>query len=114
LAEKALIRVCSLANKEHAKSRRQYAHTFHFPMVICVADAFEELPLGYRLGILLHECGHLYLGRDVESERAADEIIDRIYGVRLQRRTYNGARRLECVALKDYGNARRILRAVTR
>lgn len=110
--KKPVIRICELANKEHKRSFRQYAHVFHVPGVICVAEAFEALPLGYRLGILLHECGHLLLGPP-HSEAAADQIIESVYGIRIYRRSYEGARRLEYVSLRDYSKAQRLLREVT-
>ncbi len=103
------IKVCPLANAEHERSMRQYAHVFHKPNVICVASAFQSLPLGYRLGVLLHEFGHLALGGCDHSEQQADGEVLWRYGIRIQRRSYNGARRLECVQLKDYSKAQKIL-----
>lgn len=53
------ITICPIANKEHKASKRQYAHSYHKPGVICVAKAFMDLPGGYKAGILAHEYGHV-------------------------------------------------------
>ena len=53
---------CSLADKEHQESGRQYAHVFHRNGAICVSSAFESLPTRLKIAILLHETGHLLAG----------------------------------------------------
>lgn len=57
------VKICREANKEHADSRRQYAHVFHKRNVICVAREFHFIPDTHRLAILLHEVGHLLVGQ---------------------------------------------------
>ncbi len=74
---------CKLADKEHTTNKRQYAHTFHYnDGRICVANAFYILPIRLRLGILLHELGHL-LGAIKELE--ADRLINKVYGISIKR-----------------------------
>ena len=73
------LRSCDAADAEHAANRRQYAHTFHYPETICVADAFWQLPAKHRDGIILHEFGHLVAGPHA-SEREADEAAEEMTG----------------------------------
>jgi hypothetical protein len=55
-----LDRSCKLIEKDHAKDPRVFAHVFHRRnKAICVCRAFSRLPLGHRIGIILHEIGHL-------------------------------------------------------
>ena len=87
------IRHCKLADDEHRRSKRQYAHVGHYKRTVCVADAFYELPREYRIGILVHEVGHL-LGAIDEEEADVLGIratgipivrVDSIYGKNLQK-----------------------------
>ena len=54
---------CPEADQEHDDSDRQYMHVSdHTPInVICYAKAAEELDLGYKVGLITHELGHLAL-----------------------------------------------------
>jgi len=55
-----LDRKCKLVEKDHARDSRVFAHVFHrHNKAICVCRAFSRLPLGHRIGIILHEIGHL-------------------------------------------------------
>lgn len=71
---------CHLAEKDHVEAERYYAHTFHLVNAICVCEAFSELPTGTQYGILLHEFGHLYGGRE---ECDADLWPDERLGVEI-------------------------------
>lgn len=42
-----------------AGDQRAYAHVDHHDDVVCVAHAFDDLPLRNQVGVLLHELGHL-------------------------------------------------------
>lgn len=59
-----------MADSEHERSRRQYAHVFHLPATVCVSRAIVELPPNYKLGILAHEVGHLIAGPEASEEEA--------------------------------------------
>ena len=51
---------CPLIEKDHKESPRVHAHVFHKQnRTICLAKAFNRLPLGHKVGIMLHEIGHL-------------------------------------------------------
>lgn len=51
---------CRQADREHKKSWRQFAHSLHYPNVICFAHAAAgELIDDEILGILAHEIGHI-------------------------------------------------------
>lgn len=53
---------CPQAAKDHQRSRRLVAHTFHKDRgVVCVASAAfgEEMGRAEALGVLLHEVGHV-------------------------------------------------------
>lgn len=88
------IRVCPVADESHAKSLRQYAHTWHDhknPGLICVSEAFLDLPKETRDGLLAHEVGHILAG-PTSSEPAADEAFRTLTGVRiLYRDTEHGS-----------------------
>jgi hypothetical protein len=104
--------MCRQAKAEHDASCRQFAHVFHKKNIICVAPEFYDLPQSYRMGILLHEIGHLecdidYIGH---TEQEADDMAYILSDVRIARRTYRGAHRLECVKRSDYGKALDFLR----
>lgn len=108
---KIKVRLCPLAKKHHLESPRQFAHVFHRRDTICVTPEFYNLPQRYRLGILLHECGHFALidsGNHEESE--ADSMASYISGVPIHRRTFRGMKNLEYVAKADQARALAFLR----
>lgn len=59
------------ADRDHAKSVRQYCHTFPGDDIIRVSMAWFDLPSGFKFGILGHEVGH-HLAHPDGSESAAD------------------------------------------
>lgn len=74
------VRWCSMAQKDHDESPRQYAHTFHRKEpVVCVCREWWDLPRGYRDGIMAHEVGH-FLAGPRGSERAADDAFRDLSG----------------------------------
>ena len=89
------VRTCPIANAEHKKSLRQYAHVFHYDGVICVARAWYSLPSVWRFGVLMHEIGHLLIGPRGSESQATEfashssgiriKYVDGIYGERLER-----------------------------
>ena len=50
-----------------------FAHVGHKDNVICVASCFDSLPTNYRVGLILHELGHLFT--DMGDEKEADTHI---------------------------------------
>ena len=88
-------RHCGEVERDHARDRRSYAHTYHYPNTICLCDAFWDLPRDYQDGLLMHEAGHLlagYGGTEEAANRAAEavfggriEYVDSPYGHQLER-----------------------------
>jgi hypothetical protein len=101
---------CHQAEREHDASCRQFAHVFHKKNTICVTPEFYELPASYRLGILLHECGHLSFNRLSHTEKQADEEGGALAGVKIYRRRYRNMNNLEYVKRSDHGKALDFLR----
>jgi hypothetical protein len=66
--------ICPIANIDHKKSLRAFAHVNHIPHTVCVSGYITQIPINNILGILAHEFGHLlaieYWGD--YSENAAD------------------------------------------
>jgi hypothetical protein len=97
---------CPLVEREHREARRQYAHVFHIANQVCVARAIAELPEKYRLGILMHELGHIMAGPK-GSEEAANNAVFEQTGIRIY---YGGNSNLEFIDRADFDKAREILR----
>jgi hypothetical protein len=97
---------CPLVEREHRESRRQYAHVFHIENQVCCARAIADLPEKYRLGILMHELGHIMAGQR-GSEDAANSAVFRETGIRIY---YGGNSDLEFIDRRDFDKAREILR----
>jgi hypothetical protein len=96
---------CPLADAEHGKALRQYAHTYHYNNTICVAHAFNKLPETHQLGILLHECGHQLAG-PMGSESNANDAVHKATGIRVYYCDSEHGDELECIDSKDVGLAR--------
>jgi hypothetical protein len=75
--------LCQTAEKEHRRSERQYAHTFHYDGVICVCKAFWELPDRHLFGVLAHEIGHLLAGPH-GSDNDADAAVHDAYWLKVR------------------------------
>lgn len=77
---------CGAADREHAASERQYAHARHRFLRVCYAGRIDRLALPWKLGIALHELGHLIAGGPSvreHSERAANEAAEEVSGLRI-------------------------------
>jgi len=79
---KIKVNLCSLAEKDHKKEKRYYAHWGHKPNTICIAKDFYFLPLNIKLALLLHEIGHALSDSDYEQE--ANDIIEYISGIKIK------------------------------
>jgi hypothetical protein len=76
------VKWCKIAEEDHKKERRVYAHTFHRKNTICVCRDFGELPDQHFVAILAHEIGHLLAGPK-RSENAVNKEVYKKFGVRI-------------------------------
>lgn len=76
------VKICRKVNEEHKNNCRQYAHTYHYSNTICLARAFYDLPNYHKIGIILHELGHLAGAR---GENEADIIVGQLFGIAIDR-----------------------------
>lgn len=53
------VKRCKVADHDHYKDPRCYAHTMHEPNIICVSSSMELLDDENIYGILAHEYGHI-------------------------------------------------------
>lgn len=104
---------CELADREHGRSRRQYAHTYHYgDEVICVSRYLYYLPDEHRLAILLHEIGHILAGPD-GSEEDADATIEADSGIPIYYIDSPYGARLEYIDPEDVDLAVEYVRSMT-
>jgi hypothetical protein len=97
-----IIRRCSVADREHDLSLRQYAHVHHVDgTVICVAGAWVTLPLETEMGLIAHEIGHLLIGNKKQSEAEADRMANKFFKVTIQYRTTVYGDRLQYLTHRD-------------
>lgn len=101
-----IIKRCVVADREHYKNSRVYAHTNHEEMTVCVSGSIDLLSINNIKGILVHEIGHIihlnfpdlvnkmevglstdeedtYLGVSVDQEIFADAIIYRLFDIHI-------------------------------
>jgi len=71
---------CPLADSDHWDVWRVHAHVGHEPNAICLCHDFEGLPDPCKIGILLHEYGHLFGGN---SDAEADLWVEEELGIDL-------------------------------
>jgi hypothetical protein len=102
------VKLCPLANAEHAKRQRQYAHTFHHKNEICIANAFNDLPQTWQFAILLHEVGHLLAGPNA-SEGAANKAIEKETGIPIKYKDGPYGEQLEWIPAKYKSAAKAFL-----
>lgn len=92
---------CRNAERDHRECARWFAHTWHHNYTICYARALETLPDEFKLGILLHELGHLTAG-PWGPERWADEAVADQLRIKIRYRNVNAkVKRVEWVPLED-------------
>lgn len=99
---------CALAEKDHRRSKRQYAHTLHKPNAICVAESFWDLPDSHFYGILAHEIGHVIAakkGLDSE-EHEADDAANEEFGILIRYRSTEHGKELEYLTKEDVQRVR--------
>ena len=101
---------CKDADREHLESKRQYAHSLHRHGVICVARSFFALPETNRLGLLLHEVGHVLLGnRPAHTEDQANEEVRKASGVTVYYKDGSAGPEVEWIRPQDKRKAREFL-----
>jgi hypothetical protein len=93
-------RFCKQADHEHKRSKRQYAHTYHHEDVICLSEAFQDLPVQHYWAIFAHEIGHLIAGYEGD-ERAANRAANKHFKIKILYRDSKFGKRLEVVSKKD-------------
>ena len=97
---------CVVADRDHYRDQRVYAHTGHEDMTVCVSGSIDLLSVNNIKGILAHEIGHIihlhapevvnqlevglstneedtYLGVSIDQEIFADAIIYRLFDLHI-------------------------------
>lgn len=96
------VRRCRLADRDHYKERRVYAHAGCEDMLICVSSSIELLDDENVRGIFAHEIGHIvaiqmpelieevcddkeivYMEDMDDDELVADYVTERLFGIRV-------------------------------
>lgn len=93
---------CPIAQADHKKSKRQYAHTFHRKNTICICKQFLLLPKRNQIGILCHEVGHLIAGPRANEEQA-DIAANGFFRIRIKYRDSKYGKNLQYVDKRHYG-----------
>ena len=88
------IGICKEANRDHKRSKRQYAHTFHHKNCICVADSMMWLPSKIFWAIMAHELGHIIAGYE-GSEQDANRAANRFFSIKIKYRDCKHGKHLE-------------------
>ncbi len=78
-----IVRHCKEADREHLKSLRQYAHTYHRKDEVCVTKAFTLLPLEIQMGLIAHEVGHLLAGYTDHTEEEANKLANSFFDIHM-------------------------------
>lgn len=87
--ERLNLSVCHLADHDHGKDPRVFAHTNHKKRTICVSKVWLHLPIQYAFGILVHEAGHeaAFQAWGNDREEAADTAAFDLLGWKI---SYDG------------------------
>lgn len=106
------IKFCRLADKDHKRSKRQYAHTYHYPWTICFAKAAKNLKPREFAAIFAHEIGHLLAGPGdglphAAVERAANRAANEYFGTKIRYRDSGRGRRVQVLSRSDFLKIRR-------
>ena len=92
----ARARRCREADREHARSARQFCHVGHRRSTVCYARATARLAAAWKWGLAVHEIGHLLAGapgmRRRHTEADAQRAGKRATGIGV---SYRGPLRLE-------------------
>jgi GNAT superfamily N-acetyltransferase len=94
-AHKIEAKHCPQADREHADSDRQYCHVGHRKDTICYAKATDDLTIEWKIGLAVHEFGHLILQEGQyynHSEEEANEAGGQATGIPVD---FKGKKHLE-------------------
>ena len=72
---------CDEADQDHERIGRAYMHVGHYPTTICYAAAADDLSLPFKVGLLVHEIGHL---NGAEGEQEANEAGGALLGIHVE------------------------------
>lgn len=98
---KIKLRHCKEVDKDHERSCRQYAHTYHYKNTICVAKKFYDLPYKNQAGLVAHEIGHLLVGNVDHKERVADVLANAFFGIKIKYSNSKYGKRLQYLSKPD-------------
>ena len=73
------LQLCDDLESVHEEIPRVHAHVFHYPDVVCVVRDFELLPDEHKVGILLHEFGHILAPSEHDAD--ADLWVEEFCGI---------------------------------
>lgn len=114
------VKICKLANDEHRKRKRQYAHTFHNPKTICLSDAAVNLSPNQFWAIMAHEVGHLIAEPELRrrgirehqiSEDAANMAANDFFGIKIRYRDSKAGNNLQTITTKEVARVKRKISA---
>lgn len=91
---------CPLAESDHAKEERVFAHTLHLPNTVCVCQDIEKLNDDFLYGIMAHEFGHILadVAWNDQSEPGADTAAHKFLGTKIN---YGSPLALEYLSASD-------------
>ena len=95
---------CSVADKDHKHSTRQYAHVGHTPKTICLALAWKHISIDHQMGVLAHEVGHLLHGKVEHTEGEADKEANKFFSIKILYKDSKYGKRLQYLNLDDTMN----------
>lgn len=75
---------------------------------MCLAYEFADLPERFRLGLLMHELGHILAGPS-KGEKAANDAIRNYSGVKIHYGPSKYGENLEYISKSDFFRARHTL-----
>ncbi len=109
--KRIMVRYCDSADKEHKKSKRQYAHTYHYENCICLSRFSNELTDCQYYAILAHEIGHLIAGYE-GSESDANAAANKYFGIKILYRDSAKGKRLETMSKAHLKKAKNKIEAM--
>lgn len=100
------IRYCKLADKDHKRKKRWYAHTHHVNDHICVSQSILDLNDSQFYAVIAHEIGHILVGPQ-KSERAANTAANKYFNIKILYRDSSNGKMVETVSQEDLKKLKR-------